>query len=533
MKLILAVTIVMFILPLAQASNGSADMNTTQIAPVVVNGEVLFHMRGITAYPAKQRAKLIAARIKALAENESFDPNTLKIEDLGDRSKIKAGDETIVTILDVDAELEGVARSVVSRAFLKKIQETIVEYRHDRTGSVLIKNSVYALVATVIIIGLLFGIRWSFRRLDTLLEKQLQRHIESLEAKSLRIVQAEQIWSILRSALKVVRILFMLFLFYIYLNSVLGLFPWTRLLARTLLYYVINPLTTMGSAVIEYLPKLFFLLILVIVVRYILKMLRILFSAVEKERLKLSGFESDWAWPTYRIVRLIVIAFAIVIAYPYIPGSDSAAFKGVSLFFGILFSLGSTSVIGNVIAGYTMTYRRAFRVGDRVRIGETMGDVTEMRLLVTHVRTIKNEEVVIPNSVILNNEVTNYSIMAREQGLILHTTVGIGYEVPWRQVEAMLLLAAQRTPGLRTDTPPFVLQKSLGDYAVNYELNVYCDDVDRMMHLYSQLHRNIQDVFNEYGVQIMTPAYKSDTPEPKIVPKEKWYTEPAKAPGVE
>jgi len=378
----------------------------------------------------------------------------------------------------------------------------------------------------------LFLISWSFRRLDTLLEKQLQRHIESLEAKSLRIVQAEQIWSALRAALKVVRILFMLFLFYIYLNSVLGLFPWTRLLARTLLYYVINPLTTMGSAVIEYLPKLFFLLILVIVVRYILKMLRILFSAVEKERLKLSGFESDWAWPTYRIVRLIVIAFAIVIAYPYIPGSDSAAFKGVSLFFGILFSLGSTSVIGNVIAGYTMTYRRAFRVGDRVRIGETMGDVTEMRLLVTHVRTIKNEEVVIPNSVILSNEVTNYSIMAREQGLILHTSVGIGYEVPWRQVEAMLLMAAQRTPGLRTDTPPFVLQRSLGDFAVNYELNVYCDDVDRMMHLYSQLHRNIQDVFNEYGVQIMTPEYKADTPEPKIVPKEKWYAAPAKAPEV-
>lgn len=383
----------------------------------------------------------------------------------------------------------------------------------------------------MLLLALLFGLRWGFRRLDGVLERQLTQRIESLEAKSQRVVQAEHIWSALRASLKLARLLIIIFLIYVYINSVLGIFPWTRLFARTLLNYVTNPLTTMGAAIIEYLPKLFFLIILVFVVRYILKMLRMLFNAVEKERLTLSGFEADWAWPTYRIVRLIVIAFALVIAYPYIPGSDSAAFKGVSLFFGILFSLGSTSVIGNVIAGYTMTYRRAFRVGDWVKIGQNVGEVTEMRLLVTHMRTLKNEEVVIPNSVILNNEVTNYSSLARGQGLILHTEVGIGYEVPWRQVEAMLLLAAQRTPGLRTDTPPFVLQKTLGDFAVIYELNVYCDNIERMMKLYTQLHRNIQDVFNEHGVQIMTPAYVNDTPDPKIVPKDKWYEEPAEAPN--
>jgi small-conductance mechanosensitive channel len=286
----------------------------------------------------------------------------------------------------------------------------------------------------------------------------------------------------------------------------------------------------MGTAVIEYLPKLFFLIILVIVTRYVLKMLQMVFRAVEHERVKFSGFEAEWTWPTYRIVRLVVFAFAVVIAYPYIPGSDSAAFKGVSLFLGVLFSLGSTSVIGNIIAGYTMTYRRAFRVGGRVQICQTMGEVTDIRLLVTRLRTLKNEEVVIPNSIILSSEVINYSTVAREQGLLLHTTVGISYDVPWRQVEAMLLMAAQRTPGLRTDTPAFVLQKAVGDFTVNYELNVYCDQEEQMMQLYTQLHRNIQDVFNEYGVQIMTPAYKSDTAEPKIVPKAKWYAAPAKTP---
>ena len=181
-------------------------------------------------------------------------------------------------------------------------------------------------------------------------------------------------------------------------------------------------------------------------------------------------------------------------------------------------------MISNVIAGYTMTYRRAFRIGDRVKIGNTVGDVTEMRVLVTHLRTAKNEEVVIPNSTILNGEVTNYSTMARRQGLILHTTAGIGYEVPWRQVEAMLLLAAERTEGLLKEPRPFIRQKSLADFAVNYELNAYCDDASQMLKLYTEMHRNIQDVFNENGVQIMTPAYRDDPPEPKIVPKELWYT---------
>jgi len=188
-------------------------------------------------------------------------------------------------------------------------------------------------------------------------------------------------------------------------------------------------------------------------------------------------------------------------------------------------------VISNVIAGYTMTYRRAFRIGDRVKIGDTVGDVAEMRILVTHVRTPKNEEVVIPNSTILNGEVTNYSTMARDEGLILHTTVGIGYDVPWRQVEAMLLAAAENTEGLLKEPKPFIRQKSLGDYAVNYELNAYCDNASYMVELYTKMHRNIQDVFNENGVQIMSPAYKEDPAEPKVVPKDRWYTSPANEPG--
>ena len=176
-----------------------------------------------------------------------------------------------------------------------------------------------------------------------------------------------------------------------------------------------------------------------------------------------------------------------------------------------------------------MTYRRAFQVGDRIKIGDLMGDVTEIGLMVTHLRSLKNEELVIPNSLILTSDIIYYSSHARQQGLLLHTTVGIGYETPWRQVEAMLLLAAERTPGLLRDPAPFILQQSLGDYAVNYELNVYSDKPSDIYRLYTELHRSVLDVFNEYNVQIMTPSYIADPAQPKVVPKEQWYEKPAQA----
>jgi small-conductance mechanosensitive channel len=289
----------------------------------------------------------------------------------------------------------------------------------------------------------------------------------------------------------------------------------------------VDPLRTMGSGLVGIIPNLVFLGILVVVTRYGLKLIRAVFTSLGAGNMTWKGFDPEWALPTYRLVRLLVIAFAVVVAYPYIPGSESGAFKGVSLLIGVLFSLGSSSLIGNLVAGYSMTYRRAFRVGELVKIGEHMGNVEQIRLLVTHLRTKKNEEVIIPNSSILGSEVINYSSIASARGLILHTTVGIGYDVPWRQVEAMLLEAAARTEGLRRDPSPFVLQMELGDFSVTYEINVFCDKPHSMLAFKTALHRNILDVFNEFGIQVMVPAYEGDPDQPKIVPKERWYAAPA------
>jgi small-conductance mechanosensitive channel len=317
---------------------------------------------------------------------------------------------------------------------------------------------------------------------------------------------------------------------FFYLYGVLSLFPWTRGFANHLFVGVVGPFRNLGLELAEEFPNLVFLIVLFVAVRYLLKLVRLFFSRLADGTVVLPEFEAEWAWPTYRLMRLLLVAFALIVAYPYIPGSESGAFKGISIFIGVLFSLGSSSLIGHLIAGYSMTYRRTFKVGDRIKIGEHIGDVEQRRLLVTYLRTPKNEEVVIPNSLILNGEVVNYSALAQQPGLILHTTVGISYETPWRQVEAMLVEAALRTPGLLPEPPPFVLQKGLGNFSVTYQINAYCHKPQAMNRIYADLHRNILDLFNEYGVQIMTPAYEKDPERPKVVPREQWYAAPAKAP---
>jgi small-conductance mechanosensitive channel len=367
------------------------------------------------------------------------------------------------------------------------------------------------------------GFRYSF----SALERRYRLRLHSLTIQSFEIVRAENIWRALNNVLAALRILLIATIVYALCTFVLRQFPTTRGFGGYLLQLVVDPLRSMGGALLGYLPKLVFLVLLVILIRYLLKLLGLFFDAVGAGRVPLRSFDAEWAQPTYHIVRVLVILLALIIAYPYLPGSGSAAFQGLSIFAGLMLSLGASSAMASFIAGYTVTYRRAFRIGDRITIGELTGEVTAVRLLVTHLRTPKNEEIIVPNSVVLQSHVVNYSKLAQTCGLILHTTVSIGYETSWRQVEAMLLLAAQRTGTLLREPPPFVLEKSLGDFAVTYELNACVESATSLPERYAALHRNILDVFNEYGVQIMTPAYEADPPTPKIVPQERRFAAPA------
>lgn len=503
----------------------------TSIGEVRVDGFLLFRVRGVAGYPAERRAKEIAQKIVDVANNESVAPDSVRVESpASDRREIFAGGALLARLYEADAEIEEIPLDVLAEVVSKRVGESIADYRRDRSSGVVARNVAYAVIETLLFVALIYGLRKLFQLLDRLAERRFKRRIESLEEKSLKLVRARQVWGLLRSSLTTIRWAIIAFAAYIYLNSVLTLFPMTRASGSLLLTFIVEPLAQIVGGIVDFIPSLVFLVLLVVLARYALRSMRVFFGAIQRGSLRFESFEPEWAWPTYRVVRVGVIVLALVIAYPHIPGSDSGAFKGITLFLGVLLSLGSTSFVANLVAGYSMMYRRAFRIGDLVRIGDTLGKVTEMRLLVTHLQTPKNEEVVIPNSVILNGAVVNYSSLAGRNGLILHTTVGIGYEVPWRQVEAMLMMAAERTACVADQPAPFVLQKNLGDYAVNYELNVYCVDAEDMPRKYSELHRNILDVFNEYGVQIMTPSYERDPAQPKLVPREHWYDAPAVAP---
>jgi small-conductance mechanosensitive channel len=514
---------------LAQDTGGEpADVLRT--APVVIDGETLFHLRGVTAFPAAERAATVRGKIVALARDRSFDVADLAITEGDDRSIIYGGDTAIINLLDVDAAIEELERPILAQAYKARIADIIEKYRRDRSASTLLANGLYALGVTGVLILLLWGLRRLFRWLSDWSERSVRRRVQDLATKAHELVQASTVWGLIAGLLRLLRVVTYLVLAYFYLNTVLGLFPWTRPAARVLFQLILNPLESLWLGFLAALPDLAFLVVLWLVVRYILKVIRAFFKGVEMGRIKLEKFEADWAEPTFRIVRILVIAFAVVIAYPYIPGSESAAFKGVSVFLGVLFSLGSSSFIANMIAGMAMTYRGTFKDGDLIKVGEVVGYVEGVKLMVTRLRTFKNESVILPNSAILNNEVTNYSQQAKTQGLVIHSMVGIGYDAPWRQVEAMLLEAAARTEGLKAEPPPWVLQKALGDFAVQYEINAYWRGDGSLPMVYSRLHANILDVFNEHGVQIMSPAYEGDPEAPKVVPPEKWYEAPARKP---
>lgn len=506
----------------AQEAPTTVDADAVD-APVEIDGTVLFRVRGVSSYPAEVRADLIRKRIEEAAADPSVSVDSVTMNDEGAAVRIAAGHHLIMGVVDADAAGEEVSRPELAAAHMNRIKDAIRDYRDARTPAAIRRaavNTAWSTAALAVTIGLLI---WFWRAVDRLMRRRLQTRIHSVGIQSFEVMRADKIWAGLRNAMLAVRMIVFLGCLLVYLGFTLGQWPLTRGFARNIVAFASAPLQVIGRGLVSNIPRLMFLAVLFVVIRLALRIIRLFFEAVARGTVTLGGFDAEWAQPTYKIVRVAVVAFALIVAYPYIPGSESAAFKGVSLFIGIVFSLGSSSAVSNIMAGYMMTYRRAFKVGDRVKIGDAIGDVIQTRLQVTHLRSFKNEEILIPNSQILAGEVVNYSSLARLEPLLLHTEVGIGYETAWRRVEAMLLEAARRTSGLATDARAFVRLKRLGDFAITYELNVPCRDVPAMNALYTSLHQHILDVFNEEAVQIMTPAYEGDPPEPKIVAQKDWY----------
>jgi small-conductance mechanosensitive channel len=291
---------------------------------------------------------------------------------------------------------------------------------------------------------------------------------------------------------------------------------------------LLHALEDVGLACVHAAPGLFFVVVIFFITRLLVRAIGLFFHAIEEERITVPGLHADTALPTRRIVVVIVWVLALAVAYPFLPGSKSEAFKGISVLFGIMISLGSSGTINQLASGLTLMYSRALRVGDYVQIQNIEGTVTGMSLLTVRIRTVKRVEVSIPNAVVVAAETKNYSRLGGREGVIVHSTVTIGYSAPWRQVHAMLIQAAQRTAGIKKQPVPFVHQTSLDDFYVSYQVNGHLEDPHTRLRVLADLHRHIQDVFNEYGVQIMSPHYENDpaTGSP-VVPKSRWYAAPA------
>jgi small-conductance mechanosensitive channel len=500
-------------------------------AQVVIDGRPLFRIVGISSIEPGKRARAIEDKLIAFARDTHRPVSELRAVPQERHTQILAGTQKIAVIHDIDAALEGIDRNTLVTINMARIVEAIEQYRAEREPAYLLRHVVYALIGTLLLLAYIVAVRWLRMKARAVIDRRYARLMLALEGKSKRLVRARWIGDGLRTVGSAAVFVLVAGGVFLYAGYVLELFPWTRPVGERLIGMFTRPLVAFAEGIGDALPGLAFLLVLYFITRAVLRFLHMAFSAVASGNVQFEGFDPDWAVPTYKIVRTLVVVFALVVAYPYVPGSESQAFKGISIMLGIMFSLGSTSIISNLVAGYTMTYRRAFRRGDIVRVGDSTGRVTDVRLQVTHLRNLRNEEIIIPNSEILANSVVNYSSLGREQALFIRAAVGIGYEVPWRQVESMLLTAAVRTEGVLADPAPFVLVPSLGDFAVSYEINAAIDDPTRRLSRLSALHRNVLDVFNEYGVQIMTPAYEGDPEQAKIVPREQWYVAPARPPA--
>ena len=476
--------------------------------PVVIGSDtVLVIASPLGPFTAAERAAAVRERLLRLLRDPFIRPESLSVVRHAEGNDLRLGSVVITTVTDADAAMAGLSRdslaALTRQGLSRQLRQTSLATNLRALGL----GVLYTVLATVLLWGALRLLYRGLRKLKRLVRLSRGARIRGLRIQQLELLSAERIVDALTTAIALVRVVLTAALLYLYLPLVLSFFPWTAHLAPQLVDYVTAPIAAAALAIASYIPNLLTIAVIVVITRYALKVVRLVFDGLKHGSLSLPGFYTDWADPTYKIARVLVIAFAVVVTWPYLPRSDSPAFKGVAAFLGLLLSLGSASAIANVVGGVVMVYMRPFRVGDRVRIADTEGDVLETSLLVTRVRTPKNVDVTIPNAMVLSSHIVNYSSTAGVGGVIVHTTVTIGYDAPWREVHAALLAAALDTPLVCELPAPFVLQTGLDDFYVRYQLNVYTLQPNEMASIYSGLHQRIQDACNDRGIEIMSPHY--------------------------
>lgn len=476
--------------------------------PVIVEGDTLYYLfakRG--GHTPQQRAEMNAAAITELGKRFNLQPDSVYIDSSDIVTDLMYGNKVLSSFTDQDGLWEGCSRDQLAAAKRKVIVDKLKVMKDEHSLWQLGKRILYFIL---VIVGqfLLFKLTiWLFNKLKVRIQRLKDTKLKPISIQDYELLDTQKQVNLLVFLASLLRYAVMLLQLILTVPLLFAIFPQTKDLAYKLFSYIWEPIKSIFLGIVEYIPNLFTIFVIWLAVKYLVRLVRYLASEIQSERLKIGGFYADWAMPTFHIVRFLLYAFMIAMIYPYLPGSKSGVFQGISVFVGLIVSLGSSTVIGNIIAGLVITYMRPFKLGDRIKLNDTTGNVIEKTPLVTRIRTPKNEVVTIPNSFIMSSHTVNFSQSARDYGLIIHSEVSIGYDIPWRKTHQLLIEAALNTPGVVDDPRPFVLETSLQDYYPVYQVNAYIKDANQLAQVYSDLHQNIQDRFNEEGIEIMSPHY--------------------------
>jgi small-conductance mechanosensitive channel len=460
---------------------------------------------------------------------EDGQPGRVGAQRLGEANVILVGSRAVfpLTPADVD-DLAGETLDGITTQTIARLQRALDEAAEVRAPRVLLLSIVSAAGVLLLAFLALSGLARAHRIISAKLVRAAEERVTKAGIAPLHALRASRVLDFQRYVLTALFTATDLILVYGAATFALRQFPYTRPWGESMSGFLLTTVSDLGSSVLNGVPGLFVVFLIVVVTRFLVRLIRLWFDAVERGYTRARWIYPDTAQPTRRLVTLLLWLFAVVAAYPYMPGSQTDAFKGVSVFLGLMVTFGSSGLVNQIMSGFVITYSRALRVGDFVKIGDVEGTVLQVGVLSTRVKTLREEEVTVPNAVVVSQTATAYARYGEQQGVFTPASVSIGYDTPWRQVESLLLMAAERTSGLRKEPKPIVLQASLEDFYVKYTLLVCLERQDMRLYVLDDLHAHIQDLFNEYGVQIMSPNYVLDPAAPKVVAKRDWYAAPAR-----
>lgn len=494
----------------------------TQGAPLVVEDDtlLLIYARNGGMLP-EARAKEASEKIFEAGKSLAVFLDSIYIYDSEGQTDVMIGDEVLLSVTDMDALWNNAERLELAEQYKTIISDKVKEL-HDIYG---FQQKLKGIFMVLIIIAIQAFFIWLtlrlFRRWKCQLTRKLLTILKPLQFKDYVLLDQHRLGIALIVCFDLLKLFCIFLQLLVSIPLLFSVFPETKRLTYTLFGYIWNPISKILSMIIGYIPNLFQIIIIVLCFRYLIKAIKYFANEIATGKLKISGFYPDWAMPTFVILRILCYSFMFVMIWPLLPSSNSEVFQGVSVFIGIIVSLGSTSIVGNVMAGLVMTYMRPFRLGDFVRFGEIEGEVVERSILVTRIRTLKNELVTIPNSNLMGSQISNYTFSAQKYGIIVHTKITIGYDEPWKKIESLLLKAAEKTDGIKARPKPFVRLTSLDDSYVEYEINAYTDKHKSLPTVYSALRSNILDTLHRGGVEIMSPTIFAHRPDlPLQIPEE-------------